>query len=59
MNSQPIIPDPVVTARLIRNSRRARLDFEEAGLLLEEAIAKFDEILRQQKLERIQKREKL
>lgn len=57
MNNQPTIPDPSVNARLINNLRRARLDFEEVGLQLEEVIAKFDETLRQQRLERIKKKQ--
>jgi hypothetical protein len=53
MNNQPIMPDPSIDARLINNLRRARLNFEEVGLHLEKAIAKFEAISRQQKLERI------
>lgn len=53
MNHQPIIPDPCVNARLIHNLRHARLDFEEVGLHLEEVITKFDELLQEQRLERL------
>jgi hypothetical protein len=49
-----IMPDPSVDSRLIGNLRRARLDFEEVDLQLEELIAKCDEVIRQQKLQRIQ-----
>lgn len=38
MNNQPIIPKVSVDTRLINNLRRARLDFEEVGLQLEEVI---------------------
>jgi hypothetical protein len=51
---RPIIPDPSVDSRLLGNLRRARLDFEEVDLQLEELIAKCDEVIRQQKLQRIQ-----
>jgi hypothetical protein len=57
VNNQPIMPDPSVDNRLINNLRRARLDFEEVGLHLEEVIAKFDATLRQQKLERIKQKQ--
>ncbi|MGL5938855.1 MAG: hypothetical protein ACRC2S_00480 [Waterburya sp.] len=53
MNNQPIMPDSSVDTRLINNLRRARLNFEEVGLQLEEIIAKFDAASRQQRLERI------
>jgi hypothetical protein len=53
VSNQPIMPDPSVDARLVKNLRRARLDLEEVGLQLEEVIAKFDETSRQQRLERI------
>ncbi|ELR98189.1 hypothetical protein [Gloeocapsa sp. PCC 73106] len=59
MNNQPTIPDPSVSTRLINNLRRSRLDFEEARLQLEEVIAKFDEILEEQRLERIKKKQQL
>jgi hypothetical protein len=50
--------DSELDSRLIGNLRRARLDFEEVDLQLEELIAKCDEVLRQQKLQRIQAKKK-
>jgi hypothetical protein len=59
MNKQPMMPDPSVDRRLLDNLRQARLSFEEVDLQVEELIAKFDELIRQQKLQRIkQKQEK-
>jgi hypothetical protein len=58
MNNRPMMPDPAVDTRLIGNLRRARLDFEEVDLQLEELVAKCDEIIRQQKLQRIQTKKK-
>jgi hypothetical protein len=59
MNKQPMMPDPSVDRRLLDNLRQARLSFEEVDLQMEEVIAKFDELIRQQKLQRIkQKQEK-
>ena len=59
MNKQPMMPDPSVDRRLLDNLREARLSFEEVDLQVEELIAKFDELIRQQKLQRIkQKQEK-
>jgi hypothetical protein len=55
---QPIIPDPSVDARLINNLRRARLDLQEVDIQLEAIIARFDETLHQQRLERIKKKQK-
>jgi hypothetical protein len=57
MNNRPM-PDPSVDSRLIGNLRRARLDFAEVDLQLEELVAKCDEVIRQQKLQRIQARKK-
>jgi hypothetical protein len=51
------MPDPSVDIKLINNLRRARLDFEEVGLQLEEVIAKFDATSRQQRLERIKQKQ--
>jgi hypothetical protein len=51
---RPIMPDLAVDSRLIGNLRRARLDFAEVDLQLEELVAKCDEVIRQQKLQRIQ-----
>lgn len=53
--TQPLMPSPSVDLRLVSNLRRARLEFEELGLQLDEVIARFDEEIRQQKLKRIQK----
>lgn len=58
MIHQPIIPDPSVDARLINNLRRARLDLQEVDIQLEAIIARFDETLHQQRLERIKKKQK-
>ena len=58
MNNRSMMPDPAVDSRLIGNLRRARLDFEEVDLQLEELVAKCDEIIRQQKLQRIQTKKK-
>ena len=59
MNKQPIMPDPSVDRRLLENLRQARLSFEEVDLQVEELISKFDELIRQQKLHRIQQKQKL
>ena len=56
---QPAMPDPAVNRRLIDNLRQARLDFEEVDLQLEELVAKFDELIRQQRLRRIQHKQKM
>jgi hypothetical protein len=53
-DQRPIMPDLAVDSRLIGNLRRARLDFAEVDLQLEELVAKCDEVIRQQKLQRIQ-----
>ena len=58
MNNRKIMLDPAVDSRLIGNLRRARLDFEEVDIQLEELVAKCDEIIRQQKLKRIQTKKK-
>jgi hypothetical protein len=59
MKKQPMMPDPSVDSRLLDNLRQARLSFEEVDLQMEEVIAKLDELIRQQKLQRIkQKQEK-
>jgi hypothetical protein len=58
MNKQPTMPDPSVDRRLLDNLRQARLSFEEVDLQMEEVIAKFDEIIRQQKLQRIKQKQK-
>jgi hypothetical protein len=57
VNNQPIMPESSVDTRLINNLRRARLDFEEVGLQLEEVIAKFDATSRQQRLKRIKQKQ--
>jgi hypothetical protein len=59
MNKQPIMPDPSVDRRLLDNLRQARLSFEEVDLQVEELIAKFDELIRQQKLQRIKQKQKI
>jgi hypothetical protein len=59
MNNRQIMSDLELDERLIGNLRRARLAFEEVDLQLEELVAKCDELIRQQKLQRIkQKQEK-
>ncbi|AFY96104.1 hypothetical protein [Chamaesiphon minutus] len=58
MKKQPIMPDPSVDRRLLDNMRQARLSFEEVDLQVEELIAKFDELIRQQKLQRIKQKQK-
>jgi hypothetical protein len=59
MKTQPMIPSPEVNRRLIDNLRQARLDFAEVDLQLEELVAKFDELIRQQKLERIKHKQQM
>ena len=39
MTNQPLMPSPPLDPRPLSNLRRARLEFEELGLQLEEAIA--------------------
>jgi hypothetical protein len=53
VNNRQIMLDPELDERLIGNLRRARLAFEEVDLQLEELVAKCDELIRQQKLQRI------
>lgn len=56
MNVSPKIPPLEVRNRLLENSRLARMGLAEVGLLQDELIAKLDELLEQQSLERIEKR---
>jgi hypothetical protein len=58
MKKQPMMPDPSVDRRLLDNLRQARLSFEEVDLQVEELIAKFDELIRKQKLQRIKQKQK-
>jgi hypothetical protein len=58
VNNRRIMSDPELDNRLIGNLRRARLSFEEVDLQLEELVAKCDELIRQQKLERIKQKQK-
>ena len=58
MKAQPIVPDSAVNRRLIDNLRQARLDFEEVDLQVEELVSRFDELSRQQKLQRIKHKQK-
>jgi hypothetical protein len=58
MKAQPIVPDAAVNRRLIDNLRQARLDFEEVDLQVEELVSKFDELIRQQRLQRIKHKQK-
>ena len=59
MKAQPIVPDAVVNRRLLDNLRQARLDFAEVDLQVEELVAKFDELIRQQRLQRIKSKQKM
>jgi hypothetical protein len=59
MKAQPIVPDAAVNRRLIDNLRQARLDFEEVDLQVEELVSKFDELIRQQRLQRIKHKQKM
>jgi hypothetical protein len=59
MKAQPIVPDPVVNRRLLDNLRQARLGFEEVDLQVEELVSRFDELIRQQKLQRIKHKQKM
>jgi hypothetical protein len=59
MKAQPIVPDAAVNRRLIENLRQARLDFEEVDLQVEELVSRFDELIRQQKLQRIKHKQKM
>jgi hypothetical protein len=58
VNNRRIMSDPELDKRLIGNLRRARLAFEEVDLQIEEVIAKLDELIRQQKLQRIKQKQK-
>jgi hypothetical protein len=49
------MPDPAVDDRLLANLRRARMDFVEADRQMDELLAKLDELLERQRLERIEK----
>jgi hypothetical protein len=53
-----LVSDSELDNRLIGNLRRARLAFEEVYLQLEELVAKCDELIRQQKLQRIKQKQK-
>jgi hypothetical protein len=55
MTNQPSMPDPSVDHRLLGNLRRSNLEMEELGLQFDELIAKLDEEIRQQKLNRARK----
>jgi hypothetical protein len=59
MKVQPIVPDAAVNRRLIDNLRQARLDFEEVDLQVEELVSRFDDLIRQQKLQRIKHKQKM
>jgi hypothetical protein len=59
MKAQPMVPDAVVNRRLLDNLRQARLDFEEVDLQVEELVSKFDELIRQQRLQRIKHKQKM
>jgi hypothetical protein len=55
MTNQPSMPDPSVDQRLLGNLRHSCLEMQELGVQFDELIAKFDEEIRQQKLNRIRK----
>jgi hypothetical protein len=59
MKAQPMVPDPIVNRRLLDNLRQARLGFEEVDLQVEELVSKFDELIRQQRLQRIKHKQKM
>jgi hypothetical protein len=54
MSNEPLMPDVSVDRRLLGNLRHARLELEELGLQLDEVLARFDQVDRHQKLQRIQ-----
>jgi hypothetical protein len=58
VSNRKIMSDPELDQRLVGNLRRARLAFEEVDLQLEELVAKCDELIRQQKLQRIKQKQK-
>jgi hypothetical protein len=58
VNNRIIMSDLELDNRLIGNLRRARLDFEEVDLQLEELVSKCDETMRQQELQRIKQKQK-
>jgi len=53
MNNQPYMPDPAVDKRLLAKKRRTRLEMEELGFQLEEAIALLDDYNRQSRRTRL------
>ena len=59
MKAEPMVPDAAVNRRLLDNLRQARLAFEEVDLQVEELVAKFDELIRQQKLQRIKQKQRM
>jgi hypothetical protein len=58
VNNRKIMSDPELDQLLVGNLRRARLAFEEVDLQLEELVAKCNELIRQQKLQRIKQKQK-
>jgi hypothetical protein len=54
MSNEPLMPNVSVDRRLLGNLRHARLELEELGLQLDEVLARFDQVDRHQKLQRIQ-----
>ena len=59
MKPQPMVPDSAVNRRLLDNLRQARLDFAKVDLQVEELVAKFDELIRQQRLQRINQKQRM
>jgi phage shock protein A len=55
MDKQPRIPDTETSKRLLTNLRRTRLEMEEFNLQLDQIIARFDQELSQQKLQRVRR----
>jgi phage shock protein A len=55
MDKQPRIPDTETSKRLLTNLRRTRLEMEEFNLQLDQIIARFEQELSQQKLQRVRR----
>ena len=55
MDKQPRIPDTETSKRLLTNLRRTKLEMEEFNLQLDQIIARFDQELSQQKLQRVRR----
>ena len=53
MTNQPLMPNSSVDQHLLDNLRHARLELEELGLEFDAVLARFDEEIRQQRLQRV------